>query len=74
MTQYLLMNIGCLECGVSSQIVGVYTNKAFAEDLAKKLESNRTFSWREGGQNSYEVFELPLINSTHTDYKAKGGV
>lgn len=67
-SKFLLMNIGCIECGVTSAIVGVYTDRTFAEQLAEKLNSTRAFSWREGGQNHYEVFELPLTNSTHTDY------
>ena len=50
------MNIGCIECGVSSQIVGVYKEEVSAQKMADIL--NDKGDWREGGQNSYEVFEL----------------
>jgi hypothetical protein len=54
--KYLLMNIGCIECGVSSQIVGIFCEKKQAEDLAEIL-SDKGY-WREMGQNAYEVFEM----------------
>lgn len=67
--KYIVVNIGCIECGVSSNIVGVFDNKKKAEEIANKCDSK--FSWREGGQNSFEVFELPeldVINSEYEDY------
>lgn len=54
--RWLLMNIGCIECGVSSNVVGVYEEETKAQDAADILNENG--SWREGGQNNYEVFEL----------------
>ena len=67
--RYLLMNIGCIECGVTSAVVGIYDDFDFATALAEKLNSIRAFYWRQGGQNSYEVFVLPTtVNSTHIDY------
>jgi hypothetical protein len=54
---YLLFNIGCIECGVSSGVVGVFTDKIKADKLASICDEHH--HWREGGQNSYEVFELP---------------
>jgi len=54
---YVLVNIGCLECGVSSAIVGVFASKEYAESLIPDLD--KSYNWREGGQNVFEVFELP---------------
>lgn len=51
---WLVFNIGCIECGVSSNVVAVYPHKHEADAVAAKL--NEKFSWRDGCQNSYEVF------------------
>ena len=67
--KYVVVNIGCIECGVSSNIVGVFENKEKAELIAEKCDNK--FSFREGGQNSFEVFELPendIINSEYDGY------
>lgn len=55
---WLVFNIGCIECGVSSNVVGIYATKEDAEQVARTCEKSRKLSWREGGQNSYEVFDL----------------
>jgi hypothetical protein len=54
--RWLVMNIGCIECGVSSNVVGVYASKEGAESVAERCES--VLHWREGGQNGFEVFDL----------------
>lgn len=51
MSKYIVVNIGCIECGVSSNIVGVFDDDIKANEIAAKL--NDTHAWREGGQNSY---------------------
>lgn len=66
---YLVMNIGCIECGVSSKIVGIFADYARAEAVADAC--NELHSWREGGQNLYEVFELPEPEIVDAEY---GGV
>lgn len=55
--KWIVVNIGCIECGVSSNIVGVFTNEDRAEAVADQLRE--THSWREGGQNSFQVFPMP---------------
>lgn len=55
MNRYMVFNIGCIECGVSSGIVGFYESVEEANAVAKKLDD--VMDWREGGQNSYEVFD-----------------
>ena len=59
MKKYILVNIGCIECGVSSNIVGVFDNEEKANKLAEEYDTK--FSWREGGQNSFKVFEIPEL-------------
>lgn len=66
MKKYIVVNIGCIECGVSSNIVGVFDDDIKANEIAAKL--NDTHSWREGGQNSYEVFPMPELNVINEEY------
>lgn len=64
---WLVVNIGCIECGVSSAIVGLYSDKTTAETVADTLD--RQMDWREGGQNRYEVFALPsTLNAAAPEY------
>jgi len=64
--KYILVNIGCIECGVSSNIVGVFDNKEMAEKL--QSQCNEKYDWREGGQNSFEIFEMPELNVVNAEY------
>jgi hypothetical protein len=54
--RYIVVNIGCLECGVSSDLVGGYADEAEAQRVADILDDK--LNWREGGQNSFQVFDL----------------
>jgi hypothetical protein len=56
MNKYLVFNIGCIECGVSSNVVGLYATQEEADAVAAKCDSK--LGWREGGQNHFEVFDL----------------
>lgn len=63
---WLVMNIGCLECGVSSKIVGVFTDKAEAERVAAACD--RVFYERQEGQNRFKVFVLPAPDLIDAEY------
>jgi hypothetical protein len=65
---HVLVNIGCIECGVSSQIVGIFNDDDKANDLASKLNESEEYSCRAGGQNSYEVFIVNELDVIHQDY------
>ena len=54
--RWLVFNVGCIECGVSSNVVGTYQTSEEADRVAEIC--NAKLSWREGGQNSFEVFDL----------------
>lgn len=64
---WLVMNIGCIECGVSSAIVGVFADKEKAEAIA--AECDKKYDWREGGQNTFKVFELPKAEQIAPEYE-----
>lgn len=53
---WLVFNIGCIECGVSSDVVGVYQTQDEAERVVKICAD--ILSWRQGGQNDFIVFDL----------------
>ena len=53
---WMVFNVGCIECGVSSNVVGFYTTQEEANRVAQACEDH--LHWREGGQNSFEVFNL----------------
>lgn len=55
---WLLFNVGCIECGVSSNVVGLFATEQ--EALVAMAKCEKELSWREGGQNSFEVFDLRL--------------
>ena len=55
-TPWLVFNIGCIECGVSSAVVGLYETEEEANQVAEACGNE--LSWREGGQNAFEVFDL----------------
>lgn len=64
---WIVVNVGCIECGVSTNIVGVFDDEARAKAVADKLDSE--MSWREGGQNSYEIFPMPAVNVVAEEYR-----
>lgn len=63
--RYLVFNIGCIECGVSSNVVGTYPTLKEANKVCGKVDEE--LGWREGGQNAFEVFDL--LAEQHEDYK-----
>lgn len=54
--RWLVFNVGCIECGVSSNIVGTYATKEEANRIEAICEAS--LDWREGGQNHFLVFDL----------------
>lgn len=56
---WMVFNIGCIECGVSSAVVGRYATEDEARHVADILAD--TMNWREDGQNHFEVFNLSAV-------------
>lgn len=66
---WLVVNIGCIECGVSSAIVGLFDDADKAHEVADALQ--KSHGWRGGGQNEYEVFPIPEERNVIADeYKS----
>ncbi len=64
---WMVMNIGCLECGVSSAVVGVFADKARADAIA--AECYEKYNWRERGENAFYVFKLPETEQIALEYE-----
>lgn len=64
---FILVNIGCIECGVSSNIVGMFSSEEKAKELATALD--KSHGWRDGGQNCFEVFPAPVPETIADEYK-----
>jgi len=56
MKKYLAFDIGCLECGESSDVVGIFETRKEAEAAAEKAHEEQKKNWT--GQHSFEVFEI----------------
>ena len=59
---YLAMDIGCIECGEKSKVIGVYTTKAEANKAIKDyIDPNHRWG-RKGriGQHYEEVFKITI--------------
>jgi len=58
-SKFLVFDIGCIECGESSDVVGIYEAREQAERVQKeRAEGDANGSYFSGGQHSVEVFEL----------------
>ncbi len=67
MQHFVIMNIGCDECGDPSEIVGMFDSKKNADYFTKKLQKKA--GWRRRGPNKFMVFPLPQINRFTEEYE-----
>ena len=58
MKRYLTFDIGCIECGESSCVVGVYATKAEADAAAERAEAAQGLNWT--GEHHFMVFEIEV--------------
>ena len=54
--RWMVFNVGCIECGVSSDVVGIYSSEDEAHRVA--VACSDALEWREDGQNRFEVFDI----------------
>ena len=64
---FLVVNIGCIECGVSSKVVGLFADEVTALEIAQKLDER--MERRQDGHNSFEVFPLPKAGVVEEEYR-----
>lgn len=58
MTKFLAFDIGCLECGESSQVLGVFNTEIEAEACCDKAHELQSLNWT--GQHHFEVFPIEI--------------
>ncbi len=65
MSGFLVFDIGCIECGEESSVVGVYSTRKEAEKAIRDYLDPSHRWGREGwiGQHSVEVFDLSEVAS-----------
>lgn len=59
-TKYLAMDIGCIECGESSKVIGIFKTKELAEKAIEDYVDPNHKWGKEGriGQHYEEIFEI----------------
>lgn len=65
--KYIVVNIGCIHCHISSNIVGIFNDKEKAESIVAQCDEK--YSWRECGDNAFEIFEMPELNVVNAEYE-----
>ena len=56
---WVVIDVGCHECGVGSEPVGIFATEAEAVSAQEAREAT-TEGWRDGGQTICEVFPMRL--------------
>jgi hypothetical protein len=57
---YVAVDTGCIECGEETNVLGVFTCKARAEQVRTEHEERHAKNWH--GQHSFEVFQIEGID------------
>lgn len=55
MTIYIAMDIGCIECGAESSLIGIYNDREEAQKICDELYEHHIHNWP-GEEHRYEVF------------------
>lgn len=53
--KYVLVDIGCIECGEQSDLIGIFDKKDLAESTKLECEEAQENNWH--GQHSFIIFE-----------------
>lgn len=62
---YLAFDIGCIECGEPSGVIGVFAIEAEAQAACDRAFERQKVDWH--GQHSMEVYDLRQSNSAYAD-------
>lgn len=57
MKKYIVIDIGCHECGVNSEFYAVCDSEGEAEEKVDECDK-KTGRWRDGGQTYAQYFEI----------------
>jgi hypothetical protein len=59
--RWLAFDIGCIECGEGSAVIGTYATQEAAQQAADTAEEQQKQDWR--GQHRFEVYDLEASNA-----------
>ena len=68
--KYVVVDIGCIECGEPSSVLGIFTDKEKAREIMEKCEEYQEKNWQ--GQHYFEIYEVDKENELIDDYYIKG--
>ena len=60
---YVAVDIGCIECGESSHVLGIFTKKEKAYEVIHDHKKRQQENW--SGQHFFEVFNIDEINKEY---------
>jgi hypothetical protein len=63
MTFFVAVDIGCIECGEETNVLGVFINRQKAQSVLNKHKKRQNNNWV--GQHSFELFELDEIDKEY---------
>lgn len=63
MSYYVAVDVGCIECGERTSILGIFTNKKQAEKILKEHSKRQEDNWE--GQHSFELFKIEKLNEEY---------
>lgn len=55
---WIIVDIGCIECGEATDIAGAFKTQAEAEAFVEPL--NKALGWQ-GGQHNFKAFKVPTL-------------
>ena len=59
--RYMAFDIGCIECGEPSGVIGIYDTEEEARDAAEMAREKQKENWE--GQHGFLVFDLESEDS-----------
>lgn len=69
MKLFVVVDIGCIECGAGSAVLGVFTEEKRAQSVCDDHEQRQKNDWH--GQHSFEIFPIDVDVEYRQEYKEK---
>lgn len=66
--KYIVLDIGCIECGEQSTILGIFDDEQKAKEIMKKYDKIQYDNWT--GQHDFEIVEVKEENVELYDEKS----
>ncbi|HEY0267648.1 MAG TPA: hypothetical protein VGC12_00275 [Methyloradius sp.] len=63
---YVLVDIGCIECGEESHVIGIFTHRVVAEGALKFNTEAQQNDWH--GEHHFKIFEIGEIDKEYIFY------